>query len=93
MYIVKILKRKDAASVVVAIVLGLMLVELLPILTQDLATYLSGVTDSPNLDWRVSVVQPIIAIFLKVIVLEAILRALIYVRPYFVRRDTRKAKK
>lgn len=93
MYIVRVLKRKDAASVVVAIVLGFILIEILSVVTLDLSSYLSGITANADLNWRQYVVQPIIAAFLKVIVLEAILRTIIYVRPYFVRRTVSKKKK
>lgn len=93
MYIVKVLKRRDAASVVVAIVLGFILITLLPVLTTDLASFLSGITDRANLDWRSDVVQPIINSFLQIIVLEAILRLVIYIRPFFIRHDVKKSKK
>lgn len=85
MYIVKILKRKDAASVVVAIVLALVLNGVMFVLTDDLATYLSGI-DKTSTMWRENIVRPLIAAALQLIVLEAILRAVIYVHPYFVRK-------
>ncbi len=86
MYIVKILKRKDAASVVVAIVLALILGSVLPALTHDLATYLSGIETFGGAAWRENVVRPIINSLLQVILLEAVLRAVIYTRPLFVRK-------
>ena len=86
MYIVKILKRKDAASVVVAVVLAFVLSGVITVLTSDLATYLSGIETSAGANWRENVVRPLIAAFLQVVLLEALLRILVFVRPYFVQR-------
>lgn len=86
MYIVKLLKRKDAASVVVAVVLALILANALPVVTSDLATYLSGIETASSTEWRVNVVRPLISSALQIIVLEAFLRVVIFVRPYFVRK-------
>lgn len=85
MYIVRILKRGDAASVVVAIVLALVLSSIVSVLTGDLATYLSGIEKTAT-EWRLDVVRPLIHAGLQLILLEAILRFVIFVRPYFVRR-------
>jgi hypothetical protein len=85
MDIVKILKRRDAASMVVAIVLGLILLNVLTVLTSDLATYLSGI-ETTGAEWRENVVRPLVQGALQVILLEAVLRLLIYVRPMFIRR-------
>lgn len=87
MYIVKILKRKDGASVVVAVVLAFVLVYVLTAVTHDLATYLSGIEATATPDqWRENVVRPVMAALLQVIVLEAILRLVVHIRPYFVRK-------
>lgn len=86
MYIVKVLKRKDAASVVVAVVLAFLLSSVITVLTADLATYLSGIETIGGTEWRENIVRPLIAAFLQVILLEAILRLVIYVRPMFVQR-------
>ena len=85
MDIVKVLKRKDAASVVVAIVLALILLNVLAVLTRDAATYLSGIETTGG-QWRENVVHPLVQGALQVILLEAVLRAVIYLRPMFVRR-------
>lgn len=85
MYIVKILKRRDAASVVVAVVLALILLGILSTLTSDLATYLSGI-ETTGTEWRENIVLPLIQGALEIILLEALLRIVIYVRPMFVRR-------
>ncbi len=86
MYIVRILKRKDAASVVVAVVLAVILANALPVVTSDLATYLSGIETAQATEWRENIVRPLISAALQVVVLEAFLRLVIFVRPYFVRK-------
>lgn len=90
MYIVKILKRKDAASVVVAIALAFVLTYVLTAVTSDLATYLAGIEDATSAtQWRENTVRPLIAAVLQVVVLEAILRLVILLRPYFVRKKSK----
>lgn len=86
MYIVKLLKRGDAASVVVAVVLAIILANVLPVVTSDLATYLAGIETANSTEWRVNVVRPLISSALQVIILEAFLRLVIFVRPFFVRK-------
>lgn len=86
MYIVKVLKRKDASSVIVAVILALILGGVLTVLTGDLSTYLSGIETSGGTEWRENIVRPLIAAGLQFILLEAVLRVVIYVRPMFVRR-------
>lgn len=83
MYIVKILKRGDGASVVVAIVLAFIIANVLTVVTTDLAAYLSGI-DASSTQWRANVVMPLIGSVLQLIVLEALLRVIVFVRPYFV---------
>lgn len=86
MYIVKILKRKDASSVIVAVVLALILGGITTVLTGDLAIYLSGIEHSGEVLWRENIVRPLIAAFLQVVLLEALLRIVIFVRPIFVQK-------
>ncbi len=86
MYIIKLLKRKDASSVIVAIIVALILNTVLFVLTNDLATYLSGIETVGGTAWREEVVRPLISAGLQLIALEALLRVVIFVRPYFVRR-------
>ncbi len=86
MYIIKVLKRKDASSVVVAIALALIAYQMLPALTGDLAAYLSGLETDTVTQWRESVVFPLVNGLLQVILLEAIIRLVVHVRPLFVRK-------
>lgn len=84
MYVIKVLKRKDASSVVVAIALALIAYQMLPALTSDLATYLSGIETDSVTEWRESVVFPLVNGLLQVILLEAIVRLVVHIRPLFV---------
>jgi hypothetical protein len=76
MVIVQILKRKDASSVVVAIVLGLILLTLLSSVTGELSAKISGTADlggyagSPS--WKLTYLQPVVAAALQVIALEVL---------------------
>ena len=76
MVIVQILKRKDASSVVVAIVLGLILITLLSSVTGELAAKISGTTDlggyAASPDWKLTYLQPVVAAALQVIALEVL---------------------
>lgn len=84
MYIIKVLKRKDASSVAVAVVLALIIATVLQVLTFDLSNYLSGIEPYAGTNWRESIVRPLIAAGLELIALEALLRVIISVRPFFV---------
>lgn len=76
MVIVQILKRKDASSVVVAIVLGLILLTLLSSVTGELAAKISGTTDlggfAAGPSWKITYLQPTVAAALQVIALEVL---------------------
>lgn len=77
MYIVKTLKRKDAVSIIVSIVLGMILVQMLPSLTSRLAQVLSGDKVSSTTigaAWQSQYLFPILSALLQVIALELVLR-------------------
>lgn len=84
MYVVKILKRKDAASIVVSIVLGLLLLQLLSSVSADLTAFLSGSERVTGLGWRETYANPLIGFVVQVLLLEAFLRVAVFLRPYFV---------
>lgn len=85
MYVVRILKRRDAASVVVAIVLGLVLSSIVSVLTVDLSAWLSGL-EGASIEWREDIIRPLIHAALQLVLLELLLRVAVNVRPMFVRR-------
>lgn len=75
--ITKVLKRKDAASVVVAVVLAMIISPALSILTHDVASQLSGSESFAGGGWQSTYVYPIINAVLQIILLEVFI--LIYV--------------
>jgi len=70
---IKVLKRKDASSVVVAVVIGLILAQLLPALTGRLASVLSGVDVAVGAGWQDQYLQPVVSAVLQLALLEIIL--------------------
>jgi len=93
MYIVKVLKRKDAASVIVAICVAMSLTQLTTIPVFRLANWLSGLGD-PNFqgyygnsaNWRNDYLSPAISVVLQLVVLEILVRLFVWVHPLFVRK-------
>jgi len=77
---IKVLKRKDASSVVVAVVIALILSQLLPILAADLSGTLSGAADGqyvsyayPGAGWQEQYLQPVLSAVLQLLILEVLL--------------------
>jgi len=90
---VKILKRKDASSVALAVVLAIMLVSFVQVVTQDLAVRLSNLGSSTNLSlnasgnsWRVNYFNPLVQLVLELVVLEVFCWLAVTLHPYFVRK-------
>ena len=83
MVLVKILKRKDASSVVVAVVLAFIVSQLATSLTAELAARLSGVGDSQLFGagggWQVVYLQPVIWALLQILVLEVLAWIVVFV--------------
>lgn len=96
MILVKILKRRDAASVIVAVVLGFLLVQLVSVLAMRLTAYLSGADgqlggfSAQGIGWRVEYLQPVVGFVLAVVLLE--LLALLYVTAVRVISDRQPAR-
>jgi len=79
MVLVKILKRKDGASLIVGVILAMIAVQTLPILTARLAGNLLGLEDGqfvsyglPGAGLAATYLQPILSAFLQILLLEAI---------------------
>ncbi|MEX1059203.1 MAG: hypothetical protein WEC17_02115 [Candidatus Saccharimonadales bacterium] len=70
---IKVLKRKDASSVVVAVVVGLIIAQLLPALMGRLASVLSGVDVGPAGDWQEQYLVPVVNAALQLLLLEVLL--------------------
>lgn len=78
----KVLKRKDIASVVVAIVLGFAISNLLSMITLPLTTTLiqSDSYGSPTLTFTEQYTYPLVSFLLTIIALELLLRVVIFSR-------------
>jgi hypothetical protein len=93
MYVVKVLKRKDASSVVVAILLALMVSQMLMMVTNDLTTWLSGLKGEEGFgygsfsgDWKVMYLQPLVSVIVQLVALEVLIRLIVMVRSAVVRK-------
>jgi len=94
MYIVKVMKRKDAASVVIAIWLAMALMQLTSIPTIRLSNWLTGLGANnwqgpyggggPSYDWRSEYLSPVVSFLVQVVVLEILIRLFVWVHPMFV---------
>lgn len=80
MVLIQILKRKDASSVLVAVVIAWILVSLLGAVTIQLTSKISGLTDSTSgAGWKVLYLTPVVSAGLQLIVLELLARIYIWV--------------
>jgi hypothetical protein len=81
MVIIRVLKRKDGASLVVGVALGLLLANLLTVLPQDLAFRISGLETNAGgaLGWKSTYLQPILVFLLQVILLEILVWIYVWV--------------
>ncbi len=82
MYIEKVLKRKDAVSVIVSVVLAMVIVQTLPALTARLAQVLSGErisAASAGANWQEQYLLPLVSALCQVVALEVLLRVYVFV--------------
>ena len=77
MGIVKVLKRKDAASVVLAVTIGMILLQLVTTVTPELAGKISGLEEGqyvnysfPGATWQSAYLFPVVSAALQLIALE-----------------------
>ncbi len=66
---IKVLKRKDASSVIVAVVAALIITPLLTSLVGDLSRWISGQSTS-GLGWKVQYLLPVVTAALSFIALD-----------------------
>ena len=75
---IKVLKRKDAASVIVAIVVAMIIGQVLPIVTAELTNWLTGVTEGgfsyaiPGADWKTQYLNPVVSAAVQLAALEVL---------------------
>lgn len=91
MHIVKVLKRKDAASVIVAIYIAMALAQSLYMPVYQASDKLSRIgaprTDGwQGADWRTTYLSPFISLVLQFLILEILIRLFVMIHPLFVRK-------
>lgn len=72
MVLVKVLKRKDASSVVVAVAVGLIIFSFLSTVTGPLAAEISSINPQQVGEWRNQYLLPFVAAVLQLIFLEVL---------------------
>ncbi len=73
MMLVKILKRKDASSVIIAVVIAMMLQQFIQTVTNHWAIRISGVNYGPTyFHWKETYLLPAVWFVLSLIVLEVL---------------------
>ncbi len=94
MYIIKVLKRRDASSVIVAVFIAFALTTWLPSLLGRLSGWISGISDGqyysysmPGADWQTTYLQPTVFFLLQLLALEVLLRLVVWIHPIFVRKS------
>jgi hypothetical protein len=76
MVLIKVMKRKDAASVFVAVVLAMIVMQVLTQVTGPIANMIVGRDTSilfPGLTWKETYLQPFIWAALQILVLELLI--------------------
>ncbi len=95
MYITKVLKRKDAASLVVAIWLAMSLMQLTSLPTLRITSWITGLGahnwqgmygGGPGSDWRTEYLAPVVSFIVQVIALEILIRLYVMLYPLVVRK-------
>jgi hypothetical protein len=88
MVLIKIMKRKDASSVLVAIILATIIGGMLMWMANDISFRISDMTGSggdeysafgPNGNWRMVYLQPFISAVVQILMLEILARIYIFV--------------
>lgn len=93
MLLVKILKRKDASSVLVAVLIALVLWQPLAEVTARLSTYLSGLPANgygsyyvPNGDWKGQYAMPVVSVIVQLLLLEILCWVYVFVKDAFKKK-------
>jgi predicted Co/Zn/Cd cation transporter (cation efflux family) len=85
MYISKVLKRKDAASVSIAVVMAFAFTAFLASISLRPAEFLSGIKGAhEHFGFRVLYIQPLMMLLLELLFLEISVRLIIWLRPFVV---------
>jgi hypothetical protein len=81
MYLIKVLKRKDAASVITAILVAMILLQPMGQVTAKLAAKISGLNNgqyygysAPGSGWQGEYLYPVVWALLQLVLLEILIR-------------------
>ena len=81
MYIEKVLKRKDAVSIIVSVVMAMIILQPLTALTTRLAQVLSGErisAVSAGANWQEQYLLPLVSALCQIVALEVLLRVYVF---------------
>lgn len=93
MYVVKVLKRKDASSLVVGVVVAMLVVQFVAQVSLELASRISlwqwgkaGPSNTafyPTAGWRSTYLQPLVGLLVQLLVLEVLVRVYVWIHSQF----------
>lgn len=88
MVIVRILQRKDAASLVVAVAAAIVVAQFLTFMGNQLSYELLGAGPGEDYtpDWKVTYAVPIVALLLQLVMLEVLARLVVWGRSMAINR-------
>jgi Na+-translocating ferredoxin:NAD+ oxidoreductase RnfD subunit len=87
MYVSKVLKRKDASSLIVAVSMGVAFAFFLMSISSQPAVWLSRANyGGPGQNWKDALLIPLVTLVVELILLEICLRLVVNLRPLFVRK-------
>ena len=86
MYTIKVLKRRDAASVTVAVVLAMALMNFLSAISVGLANFVTGLSDDRmSSGFNEQYLFPLALLLFELIFLELALRFAVWLRPMIIK--------
>lgn len=96
MYVVKVLKRKDASSLVVGVVVAMFVLQFVTQVTLELSSRLAlwqwskttegGASFYPSGGWRTTYLQPLVALLVQLVALEVLVRVYIWLHQTVTKR-------
>lgn len=96
MYVVKLLKRKDASSVVVAVWLSWQLMQLTMAVGARATTWLAGLGDADyysrtydfqTFNWRNELLSPFVSLLVQLVILELVIRLFVWLHPMLTKKS------
>ncbi len=85
MVTVKVLERRDGASLVVGVVLGIFVATAVAAFSDRIGRVLSGLGNHSNSDWKANYLFPVVLFLVELVILEIGVRLFIYLREAYLR--------